>query len=167
MANILTGIRIICALALIFCPMFSTWFYVFYILGGLSDVFDGIAARHLEKETEFGAQFDTIADLVFAAIVIIKVMQAVTLPVWLIVWIACIALLKCFNILSGFLISGRFVSEHTIMNKLCGILLFAIPLCFGLFPRQPVEVPVILTSAAATVAAIQEGYYIRAKIEVR
>ena len=161
--NIITGIRILCALILIFCPAFSAWFYVLYILGGLSDVLDGFAARHLGKETKFGARLDTAADIVFTVIVIIKVVKAVNIPVWLIIWIVCIAVIKCINIISGFVIYKHFVSEHTIMNKICGVLLFAIPLCMGIFPKQLItDILILLTCAAATFAAVQEGYYIRA-----
>ena len=161
MANVITGIRIVCALALIFCPTFSTWFNVLYIVSGISDVLDGIAARHLGKETKFGAQFDTIADIVFIVIVIIKLVRAIHIPMWLIIWIICIAVIKLINILSGFVIYKQFVSEHTVMNKICGILLFAIPLCIGLFPPKPVMVLVILTCCFASFAAVQEGHFIR------
>ena len=166
MANIITSIRIVCAAALIFCPTFSSWFYLFYILGGISDVLDGIAARHFGKETNLGARLDTVADIVFTAIVIIKVVLSVNVPLWIIIWIICIAVIKCINIISGFVIGGRFVSEHTVMNKLCGILLFAVPLCIGNFPWQPVAVLIILTCVLATIAAIQEGHYIRTGKEI-
>ena len=167
MANIITGIRIVCALALLVCPTFSGWFYALYLLGGVSDVLDGFAARHLGTQTKRGAQLDTIADIVFTAVVLLKVVRTVKIPVWLIVWIACIAVIKCINIISGFVIHKRFVSEHTVLNKLCGGLLFAIPLCIGRFPRQPVAVLMILTCAVATIAAIQERYYIRRGKEIR
>ena len=167
MANIITGIRIACAVILIFCPTFSRWFYMLYILGGISDGLDGIAARHLGKETKVGAHLDTIADIVFTAVVIIKTVQTVNIPMWIIIWIVCIAVFKCFNMISGFVNSKHFVSEHTIMNKLCGILLFIIPLCIGSLPWQPVAILIILTCAIATIAAIQEGRYIRAGKEIR
>lgn len=166
MANVITGIRIVCALVLIFCPTFSTWFYVLYIVGGISDVLDGIAARRLGKETKLGAQLDTVADIVFVLIVLIKVVRTVYIPIWLIIWIACIAVIKFISIISGFVIYKRFVSEHTVMNKICGILLFAIPLCIGLFPQQPVAMLIILTCCAATFAAVQEGHYIRTGKEI-
>ena len=165
-ANVITGIRIVCALVLIFCPTFSIWFYMFYTFGGISDILDGIVARHSGKETEFGASFDTIADVIFTVIVIIKVMHTVNIPVWIIVWIGCIAVIKCINIISGFAIYKRFVYEHTVMNKICGVLLFAIPLCIGNFPWQHVAVLIILTCATATIAAIQEGHYIRTGKEI-
>ena len=161
MANAITSVRIVCAAALLFCPTFSGWFYLFYLIGGVSDVLDGFAARRLGKETEFGARLDTIADIAFAAVVLIKVVRAVYFPKWIIVWIICIAVIKCINVISGYVIYKRFVSEHTVMNKICGVLLCAVPLCIGRFPWQIVAVLVILTCAAATVAAVQEGHYIR------
>lgn len=165
-ANVITAIRIICALGLTFCPTFSTWFYVLYVIGGISDVLDGIVARALRKETKLGARLDTIADIVFAMIVIVKVVQNISIPVWMVIWIVCIAVIKCISIVTGCIISKRFVSEHTVMNKICGILLFAIPFCVDRFPWQPVEVLVIVTCTFATIAAIQEGYYIRIGKEV-
>ena len=167
MANIITSIRIVCAVVLIFCPAFSTWFYVFYIVGGISDVIDGIVARHMEKETKLGAKLDTIADIIFTLIVIIKVVLSVKIPVWLIIWIVCIAIIKCINIISGFVINKQFISEHTVMNKICGVMLFAIPLCIGIFSKQLVtDILIVLTCAAATFAAIQEGHYIRKGKEI-
>ena len=72
MANLLTGSRILCALALLACPAFSKGFYLLYILGGITDVFDGMAARRLNAETELGARLDTAADTVFALVVLCK-----------------------------------------------------------------------------------------------
>ena len=41
MANILTTVRIICAPLILIFPAFSTQFYVFYLLGGITDATDG------------------------------------------------------------------------------------------------------------------------------
>ncbi len=161
MANVITGIRVVCALSLIFCPTFSIWFYGLYILGGISDVVDGIIARHFGKETKFGARFDTVADIIFTAVVIIKTVFAIHIPRWLIIWIICIAIFKCANIISAFIIHKRFICEHTVLNKICGILLFATLPCIGLFPWQPVAVLIVVTCCVATVAAAREYYYIR------
>ena len=166
-ANVITGIRMVCALSLLFCPTFSVWFYLFYILGGISDALDGAAARRFGTETKFGARFDTAADILFSVIVIMKVMRAMPVPVWIILWIVSIAVIKCVNLISGFVILKRFVSEHTIMNKICGILLFAIPLCVDLIPRQWALILIVLTCGVATIAAFQEGYYIRTGKEIR
>lgn len=166
MANIITGIRIVCSLALIFCPTFSIWFYGLYIIGGISDVMDGIVARAFKLESKLGATLDTIADIVFTVIVMIKVLQTITVPMWLIIWIVSIAIIKCINIVSGFVIHKRFISEHTVMNKICGVLLFVIPLCIGWLSWQMGAILIGITCAIATFAAIQEGYYIRIGKEI-
>ena len=158
MANLLTGIRIGMAAALIGCPVFSTWFYVLYLVGGISDVLDGMAARHFGKATKFGARLDTAADILFTGVVLGKVLLSVRIPLWLVVWIACIAVIKCCGMVLGLVRYRRFAAEHTTMNKICGVLLFVIPLCIGRLPWQAVMILIVLTCAAATVAAIQEGY---------
>ena len=160
MANVITDIRIACGLSLFFCAPFSKWFYLIYLLGGVSDVLDGYVARRTGAETEFGAKLDTAADVVFFAAVLIAMMKAVRFPLWLTVWIIGIAVIKCVNVISGFVLCKRFVAAHTAANRLCGILFFIIPLCMNSVHWQPVAV---LTCIAATFAAIQEGHYIRSR----
>ena len=166
MANVITGIRIVCAIALIFCPTFETGFYVFYFLGGISDVLDGFVARRLKIESKLGAKLDSIADIIFVIVVLIKIMRTVYIPLWLILWVLCIAFIKCINIISGFVHHNHFVAEHTVLNKICGVLLFVIPLGIGWLPWAPVMILIIMTCVVATVAAIQEGYYIHIGKEI-
>lgn len=165
-ANVITGIRFVCAMNMIFCPTFSKWFYVLYIIGGISDILDGIVARHFGKETKFGARFDTISDTVFILIVIMKVVWAIDIPIWLFIWIVCIAVIKFINVFSGFVIYKQFVFEHTVMNKICGLILFAIPFCIGNFPWKSVEVLIVLACGVTTFTAVQEGYYIHIGKEI-
>ena len=166
-ANVITGIRIVCALGMIFCPIFSRWFYALYIVGGVSDVLDGITARHFGKETKFGARFDTIADIIFMAIVSVKMIRTIPLPLWIFIWIVGIAAMKLVSVFIGVLKYKRFVSEHTVMNKICGVLLFALPFCADWLPRQLTFVLIILICGIATAAAVQEGLYIRGGKEIR
>ena len=167
MANGITGFRIVCALTLAFVPTFSRGFYVLYLLGGISDALDGIVARRFGRVTELGSRLDTASDTVFTLTVWFKVVQAVYFPPWLLVWVSCIAAVKAVNILSGMLRYKRLMAEHTVANKLCGALLFALPLCIGRFPWQPVAVLLILSCAAATFAALQEGHLIRRGKEIQ
>lgn len=167
MANTVTCIRILCAIALLFCDAFSQWFCPIYILGGISDVLDGFIARRLKTESKLGARLDTIADFAFTAVVLIKVFSAVSVPKWLVFWIICIAVIKCINVITGFAVSGHFVSEHTAMNKATGVLLFVVPLCVFRFHWQPDEVLMIPVCAFATAAAIQEWHDIRTGKEFR
>lgn len=93
MANVITGVRILCGLVLLLFPAFSTWFYVFYLVGGLSDVLDGWTARRLGEVSEFGARLDTIADMVFFGAALIKVFTSFSFPLWIVLWAVGIAAL--------------------------------------------------------------------------
>lgn len=162
----ITCLRIVCALVLFFCPTFSGAFYLFYIFAGISDVLDGFAARHWGQETALGAKLDTIADIVFTAVVLVKLLLSVHIPLWLICWALVIAGIKCFNIVCGFILYKHFVAEHTLANKICGVLLFLLPLCIGHFPWQGSAILCILICALSTFAAVQEGHYIRTGKEI-
>ncbi len=63
MANIITIVRILCNIALLFCSVFSVEFYALYITAGISDILDGIIARKTHSAGEFGAKLDTVADM--------------------------------------------------------------------------------------------------------
>lgn len=166
MANLITCLRIICGPALFFFPAFSKEFYILCLIGGLSDVFDGMIARKLNKVTAKGAKLDTLADTVFVLSMLIKVISAIDIPTWLIVWVAVIALIKVVNLISGLIMYKKFVAEHTKMNKATGVILFITLFCAGFLPWQISSVLVILTCAVATFAAVQEGHYIRTGREI-
>ena len=101
-ANIITGSRIVFSIAILFTQPFSPMFYVLYGAAGLTDMIDGTVARQTNTVSAFGAKFDTIADFVFVAVCLIKLLPVFTIPVWLWIWIAVIALLKVINIISSY-----------------------------------------------------------------
>ena len=158
MANVITGIRIICSMALLFCPVFSPSFYALYLAAGVSDMIDGTVARKTGTVSEFGAKLDTAADFVLVLACLIKLIPALDLPPWLLFWIAVVALIKTINIISGYAVHVEFAAVHTVMNKAAGILLFILPLTVTLID---LKYSGAFVSAAATFAAIQEGHLIR------
>lgn len=123
MANLITCMRILCAAALAFLPVLSPSFYAVYLLAGVSDMLDGFIARRTNTASSLGAKLDTLADFVFAAVCLIRLLPLFVLPPWLCSWIALIAAIKFFNMISGWIMHRRFVSEHTRLNKLTGLLL--------------------------------------------
>lgn len=158
MANGLTAFRILCSIILLFVPIFSVPFYLLYTMAGITDVLDGIVARKLNSVSKFGAVFDTVADICFVGICLFKLIPMLDIPLWLCVWIAIIILIKIGNIALGFAIHKTMVAEHTIMNKIMGILLFLFPF---VLPIVDFRNCVFVLSAIATFSAIQEGYYIK------
>lgn len=87
MANIITGIRIVLSVALLFCPALSPRFYALYIAAGFSDMIDGAVARKTGTVSEFGSKLDTIADIVFVAVCLIELLPVLHVPVWLYEWV--------------------------------------------------------------------------------
>lgn len=161
MANALTTIRILCGLLIAFLPAFSGWFYLCYLIGGFTDAIDGTVARKLNTATSFGAKFDTVADVIFFGAVIIKILRNFFVPLWVIIWIVCLALLKAASALIGFLKHGRLVAVHSLLNKLAGIAVFITPLVIGLEGAwQAKAVGIICVCILATVSAIQEFVFI-------
>ena len=119
---------------------------------------DGLVARKTGTVTEFGAKLDTAADFVFVAVCLWKLLPSLAVPLWLWIWIVLIALIKMINIISGYVIQKKYVANHTVMNKVTGILLFVLPLTV---PIVALKYSAPLVCTAATFAAIQEGHYIR------
>ena len=160
MANLITFLRITCSIALILCTPLSVNFYIFYVIAGISDMTDGAVARKTNTVSKFGSKFDTVADFLLFAVCFIKFIPVLNAPKWLYIWIAVIAVIKVINMISGFVVQKKFVTPHTVMNKITGILLFLLPLTLSFVEFKYSAFAVCLT---ATFAAVQEGHFIRTK----
>lgn len=158
MANLITCCRIFFSLLLLFFPSLSPGFYGLYLAAGLSDMLDGIVARRTDSASPLGARLDSIADLVFLAVCLIKLLPVLMLPVWLWVWVGLIALLRLINIVSGYVCRKKLVLLHTKANKLTGALLFLLPLSLNFIQ---ISYTAAILCAIASFAAIQEGHFIR------
>ena len=161
-ANLITGVRILCSIVLLFCQPFSPPFIVLYLIAGITDMTDGAVARRTNTTSELGAKLDTAADFVFVAVCLWKLLPSLAVPLWLWIWIVLIALIKMINITSGYVIQKKYVALHTVMNKVTGILLFILPLTL---PVVELKYSAPLVCMVATFAAIQEGHFVRTERE--
>ena len=154
LANGITFFRILCSLALLFCMPLSLPFYALYTAAGLSDIFDGWIARKTNTATKFGAKLDALADIVFAAVVLIMLLPILELPLWMIGWIGVIVLIKLVNIVIGFVRNHTLTAVHSVINKVTGALVFIVP-----FTLQIINIryTAVFVCAVATVAAIMES----------
>ena len=157
-ANIITGIRIVCSIVLLFCSVFSPAFYTLYVVSGLSDMIDGTVARKTGTVSEFGSKFDTAADFVLVFVCLFKFIPVIHVPTWLIIWIIIVAVNKVINLICGYVMRKEVVVLHTAMNKLTGILLFVLPMTLSFIN---LKFGGALVSAVATFAGVQEGHRIR------
>ena len=156
-ANIMTSFRIFGSIGLLVCPVFSACFYGLYLFCGLTDMVDGTIARKMGAVSEFGAKLDTVADFLFVIASFVKLVPVIQIPVWIWVWAAVIAVVKLVNLVWGILGRKQVPSLHTIANKATGLCLFLLPLTMS-FVDLRYTAPMVCV--LATIAAIQEGYYI-------
>ena len=156
-ANLLTGCRILGSILLLFSPAFSVLFYTLYFFCGFSDMIDGTIARKTNSISKFGSQLDTVADLIFVVVSIIRFLPAIHIPGWLWIWAGVIAIIKISNIIGGYVYNKQFISLHTKMNKVTGLFLFLYPLTLSF---AEVKYGSIVVCSIATFAAIQESIYI-------
>ena len=161
-ANTLTGCRIFGSILLLFFPAFSLDFFITYLLCGFSDMVDGIIARKTNSTSKFGSQLDTVADLIFVVVSLLKLLPAIHIPQWLWIWGGAIAVIKISNIIWGYVSKKQFTSLHTIMNKVTGLLLFLLPLTISFAEWTYLAIAVC---AIATFSAIEEGFYVIADRE--
>ena len=152
-ANILTGCRIFGSILLLFFPAFSVAFYIIYLFCGFSDMIDGTIARKTNSTSKFGSQLDTVADLIFIVVSMIKLLPVIHIPRWLWIWGIVIAIIKIGNIILGYISEKQFISLHTIMNKITGLLLFLLPLTISFVE---LKYTAVVVCSVATFSAIQE-----------
>ena len=122
---------------------------------------DGAVDRKTGTVSEFGSRLDTIADIVFVAVCLIKVIPVLDVPVWLYIWITIIAFIKVANIAVGYIRQKEFISVHSLMNKMTGGLLFVFPLTLV---YMDLRYSATVVCMVATVAAIQEWYLVNRNV---
>ena len=157
-ANYISISRIIMTIVLLFPKTFSKTFYIIYIYCGLSDILDGFLARKYKITSQFGAKIDSIADMLFVGIALLKILPVIEISIGIYIWIIIIVLIKVFNIILGYIQYKKLTLLHTVANKITGFVLFIIPLIIRF-----IDITILgsLICGIATFSAIQEGYYIK------
>ena len=123
-----TCIRLIGCIALIFLKVPEVAFYIVYTACGVTDAIDGMLARGLKIVSPFGSFLDSIADLSFYTVMIIKIfpwLWALPIAFWIIFFVAIGIRLLAYGLAA--LKYKKFASIHTYSNKITGLLVFAAP----------------------------------------
>lgn len=153
--NIISAARIVGTVWLLLMKPLSPLFLVVYALTGISDVLDGAIARKFKTSSELGAKLDSIADLLFYTLILIRIFPImwVTLPKK--IWIAVGAILVVRFVSYGTAAKKyhRFASMHTYMNKFTGLMVFGVPYAIA----SPIAVPYCwCVCAVAMLASLEE-----------
>jgi CDP-diacylglycerol--glycerol-3-phosphate 3-phosphatidyltransferase len=94
-ANLITSLCIPLSVAMVFLTTFPIAFWTVYALAGLSDALDGFVARKFISESVFsGDKLDSFADLAFEVSIAIVFVIAVSVPPWVWIGVAAVALIR-------------------------------------------------------------------------
>jgi CDP-diacylglycerol--glycerol-3-phosphate 3-phosphatidyltransferase len=107
-----------------------TAFIVVYIAIGITDVLDGLIARRLGCESDFGAKLDSIADFIFYSIFVFMFLKLYPSILELPHQVALIVIIsiRLINMLLTKLKYKRVVFIHTLANKASGVIIYLMPL---------------------------------------
>lgn len=152
-ADIITVSRIVFSL-LFMLSKDSLPFFALYLLCGISDVLDGFIARRLHTESERGAVLDSVADLVFAVIYAVRILPLLAVPLWAWLCAGVIAVIKIVCIIIASKKAKKLSIEHSVSNKLTGVLLFLLPLSVYIADVKYGAAAVCVAASAAVIKEI-------------
>lgn len=159
--NFITSLRIIGTLTLLVIEPLSALFFAVYTMTGITDVLDGFVARLTGCVSDFGAKLDSIADLMFYGVMLIRIFPVmwVCLPSEIWAAVALILVIRVFSYGIAAKKTGEMASLHTYMNKLSGLSVFCVPYVI----LQPYAVPVCCVVCVITALASAEELMIHLK----
>lgn len=128
-ADTMTSLRMVFASFLLFLQMHSIGFLVIYSFTGMTDVLDGWIARKTGTASEFGARLDSIADLLFYSVLMLRIFphlwQILPKTIWCLVMVIVAIRLTAYGVAA--IKYRRFAALHTWLNKLTGAAVFLMP----------------------------------------
>ena len=151
--NVISIIRIILSISLIYIKPLSIEFYSIYIICGMSDVLDGFIARRTGTTSMIGAKLDSIADMIMIGVLLFLFYSIINPPTEIVVWIILIGAIRLIGMISAFKKYRTFASIHTYGNKLTGVIIFLIPMEILYVDKNILSYAVCII---ATISAIEE-----------
>lgn len=151
--NILTGMRIVFALILLLLKPLSILFMAVYLIGGISDIADGIIARKMNTSSKSGAVYDSIADAVFVFVLLFIFLSHFQWPAWLFYWVFAVIVLRGVSLAIGAIKYHVLAFLHTYANKATGLALFSFPFMFWIFDQNTAA---FILCCITTISAVEE-----------
>jgi cardiolipin synthase len=166
--NFLTLIRIVLIpffLVLLVSHLYFDALLVF-ILGGVTDAFDGFIARRMNQKTSLGAILDPVADklLLMSSFIMLGMMGGI--PLWLVVLVVSRDTVILFGYVAiSFLLDERLEVQPTIAGKLSTVFqLVTVGVVLLMLARSQLleswldDALVYLTAAATVISGVQYLY---------
>lgn len=151
--NIITILRIVFSLILLFLDPGLIPFLIIYCLAGFTDILDGFIARKTHTTSKLGAKLDSIADLVFVAVLIYSYISDIIDSKITLIIIAIIALIRIISIVIALVRYHKPAFIHTYLNKLTGLVLFFFPFLLLILE---IEIIAYIIGSIALLASLEE-----------
>ena len=114
-----------------------------FLLGGLSDIADGIAARRMGASTRMGRIFDPIVDVLFNTCVAIGLTKVGYLPGWILGLVIGRYALLMLGAAWIYIVKGPVAVRPTVLGKTTGVitagLILGVVLTVNIFPERTAE----------------------------
>ena len=155
--NLITSIRILGAIFIIFTEPFSLSFYLVYGICGVTDVLDGFIARKFHLESRIGSILDSVSDIVFLGVmgfkIFPKLIELLDLWCWFMIGIPVVLQL------AGYIICAikfkKFSAVHTYANKTMSAAIFVFPFTFIGFIKLIYEIYIGIFGTVAIFAGLE------------
>ena len=161
--NALTVSRIVGSVVLCFLDVLTIPFYIVYVYSGLTDFLDGFLARKFNVVSKLGSNLDSVADLTYYTVMMIKMWpylcMHLNLVTWIIIWSVLSIRLLLYIIVQ--LKYHHLVSSHHFLNKLTGVMMFILPFIAN---NSIFRTYSFIVSIIAVIACIYEAITIRSSI---
>jgi len=153
--NILTFLRIVLTLSLLFIrPVLGTFSVLIFITAGLTDMLDGpIARRVKDGSSEFGAEFDSIADMLMVIVSVFLIVPAMNVWGWIFPTVLFALGFKLMSAVPGLIKHRKVFFLHTISNKILAMMLFFAVIFYTIL-GESLAVNIYFTVAIASVFVI-------------
>jgi CDP-diacylglycerol--glycerol-3-phosphate 3-phosphatidyltransferase len=158
--NMLSFLRIPVSIAMPFLGRnYMRWFFVCFVIAGLTDVFDGVIARKFNLCSKFGEKIDSLADGIFISCLILTGVLAIRFTITSYHWgiFAVLMAIRAMNMAFTWKKFRRVGFIHTRSTRWAAIpmyILVPISVYLGDVPSIPLAIFLVLT----TIAQLEETY---------
>lgn len=151
--NCITLLRMVSTVIMAFLEPLSKEFFAVYTFAGITDILDGFIARITKTVSKFGAKLDSVADLLFYAVMLLKILPSLgkILPWYIWLAVGIVLLLRLCAYAAAAVKEKQFAAHHTILNKITGFTVFCVPYILPLScAAQLCWIPCIIGGLAST-----------------
>ena len=155
LANIITVLRIPCAIGILLNGKFNYIFYSLFLFGAFTDSIDGVVARRTNSQSRLGSLLDSISDLIFfgSALYVTLSMNAYNLNDTARIMLTAVLVFRVICYLIGYIKFKSLAALHTVLNKLTAIAIF---ISILVIPFIGISTPCIITCSIALAAVFEE-----------